>query len=59
MIRVEKMGETTYSVNSTEISVINGKIPEDAKEFLLDDEIAALDDFIKAEQRRGVQSTIK
>ena len=59
MIKVEKIGLTTYRVNDTEISVSDGNIPEDAKEFLLDDEINALSDFIRAESERDIQSTIK
>jgi len=51
MIKIEKIGQTTYKVNDTEISVIDGNIPEEAKEFILDDEIDALKDFIKAEQK--------
>jgi len=59
MIKVEKIGLTTYRVNDTEISVIDGNIPEDVKEFLLDDEINALSDFIRAESERDIQSTVK
>ena len=59
MIKVEKIGITTYKVNDIEISISDGNIPEDTKEFLLEDEIRCLEDFIKAEQERDIQSTIK
>ena len=59
MIKIEKTGETTYKVNDTEISVIDGNIPEEAKEFILDEGIKALEDFIRAEDRFNIKSTIK
>ena len=59
MIKIEKTGDTTYKVNDTEISVIDGIIPEEAKEFILDEEIKALRDFIRSEDRLNIKSTIR
>ena len=58
-VRVTQLKENVFKVDNKEIVLFEGNIPEEAKSFLLDEEIDAIEEFLNNPNRKNIQSTIK